>query len=123
VDDENILIKFLPEAETLPEVRVENSHSLSGPMRTIMNSPVGETCHCRSMKPWFLFYVSYLSDRYELIASYFLQSKESMIEVMKSVDRANGYPFSDLDDNKGNFSQLMSSAVGTDFEFFRLVHK
>jgi len=48
-----------------------------------------------------------------------IQSKESMIEVMKSVDRANGYPFSDLDDNKGNFSQLMSSAVGTDFEFFR----
>ena len=46
-----------------------------------------------------------------------------MIEVMKSVDQANGYPFSDLDDNKGNFSQLMSSAVGTDFEFFRLVHK
>ena len=60
---------------------------------------------------------------YELTASYFLQSKESMIEVMKSVDRANGYPFGDLDDNKGNFSQLMSSAVGTDFEFFRLALK
>lgn len=42
-----------------------------------------------------------------------------MIEVMKSVDRANGYLFGDLEDNKGNFSQLMSSAVGTDFEFFR----
>jgi len=48
-----------------------------------------------------------------------IQSKESMIEVMKSVDRANGYLFGDLEDNKGNFSQLMSSAVGTDFEFFR----
>ena len=46
-----------------------------------------------------------------------------MIEVMKSIDRANGYLFGDLEDNKGNFSQLMSSAVGTDFEFFRLVHK
>ena len=46
-----------------------------------------------------------------------------MIEVTKSVDRANGYLFGDLEDNKGNFSQLMSSAVGTDFEFFRLVYK
>lgn len=46
MDDENILIKFLPEAETLLEVRVENSHPLSGPMRTVMDSPVGETCHC-----------------------------------------------------------------------------
>lgn len=52
-----------------------------------------------------------------------MQSKESMIEVVKSVDRANGYLFGDLEDNKGNFSQLMSSAVATDFEFFRLVHK
>lgn len=46
-----------------------------------------------------------------------------MFEVMKAVDQANGYLFGDLEDNKGNFSQLMSSAVGTDFEFFRLVHK
>ena len=58
-----------------------------------------------------------------MTSSIFLQSKESMVEVMKSVDRANGYLFGDLEDNKGNFSQLMSSAVGTDFEFFRLVHK
>jgi len=59
----------------------------------------------------------------ELIASSSLQSKESMLEVMKSVDQANGYLFGDLDDDKGNFSQLMSSAVGTDFEFFRLVYE
>jgi len=48
-----------------------------------------------------------------------VQSKESMYQVMKSIDQANGYVFGGLDDNKGNFSQLMSSAVGTDFEFFR----
>ena len=45
-----------------------------------------------------------------------------MFEVMKSIDKANGYVFGELEDNKGNFSQLMSSAVGTDFEFFRLVY-
>ena len=45
-----------------------------------------------------------------------------MFELMKSIDQANGYLFGELEDNKGgNFSQLMSSAVGTDFEFFRLV--
>lgn len=44
-----------------------------------------------------------------------------MLEVMRSIDRANGYVFGELEDDKGNFSQLMSSAVGTDFEFVRLV--
>lgn len=48
-----------------------------------------------------------------------VQSKESMYQVVKSIDQANGYVFGGLEDNKGNFSQLMSSAVGTDFEFFR----
>ena len=42
-----------------------------------------------------------------------------MYQVMKSIDQANGYVVEE--DNRGNFSQLMSSAVGTDFEFFRLV--
>ena len=41
---------------------------------------------------------------------------------MKSIDQANGYVFGGAEeDNRGNFSQLMSSAAGTDFEFFRLV--
>ena len=45
-----------------------------------------------------------------------------MYQVMKSIDQANGYVFGGVEeDNRGNFSQLMSSAVGTDFEFFRLV--
>lgn len=49
-----------------------------------------------------------------------VQSKESMYQVMKSIDQANGYVFGGVEeDNRGNFSQLMSSAVGTDFEFFR----
>ena len=41
---------------------------------------------------------------------------------MKSIDQANGYVFGGAEeDNRGNFSQLMSSAAGTDFEFFRLM--
>ena len=45
-----------------------------------------------------------------------------MYQVMKSIDQANGYVYGGVEeDNRGNFSQLMSSAVGTDFEFFRLV--
>ena len=45
-----------------------------------------------------------------------------MYQVMKSIDQANGYVFGGVEeDNRGNFSQMMSSAVGTDFEFFRLV--
>ena len=41
---------------------------------------------------------------------------------MKSIDQANGYVFGGAEeDNRGNFSQLMSSAAGTDFESFRLV--
>ena len=43
-----------------------------------------------------------------------------MYQVMRSIDQANGYVFGGLENDKGNFSQLMSSAVGTDFEFFRL---
>ena len=40
-----------------------------------------------------------------------------MYQVMKSIDQANGYVFGGVEeDNRGNFSQLMSSAVGTDFE-------
>ena len=45
-----------------------------------------------------------------------------MFQVMKSIDQANGYAFGELEEERGNFSQLMSSAVGTDFEFFRLVY-
>ena len=45
-----------------------------------------------------------------------------MYQVMKSIDQANGYVFGGVEeDNRGNFSQLISSAAGTDFEFFRLV--
>ncbi|XP_068755002.1 GPN-loop GTPase 2-like isoform X2 [Montipora capricornis] len=48
-----------------------------------------------------------------------VQSKESMYQLIKSIDQANGYVFGGLEDDRSNFSQLMSSAVGTDFEFFR----
>ena len=42
-----------------------------------------------------------------------------MYQLVKSIDQANGYVFGGLEDDRSNFSQLMSSAVGTDFEFFR----
>lgn len=48
-----------------------------------------------------------------------VQSKESMYQLIKSIDQANGYVFGGLEDDRSNFSQLMSSAVGTDFEFSR----
>ncbi|XP_015772111.1 PREDICTED: GPN-loop GTPase 2-like [Acropora digitifera] len=48
-----------------------------------------------------------------------VQSKESMYQLIKSIDQANGYVFGGHEDDKSNFSQLMSSAVGSDFEFFR----
>ncbi|XP_068698966.1 GPN-loop GTPase 2-like isoform X2 [Montipora foliosa] len=48
-----------------------------------------------------------------------VQSKESMYQLIKSIDQANGYVFGGLEEDRSNFSQLMSSAVGTDFEFFR----
>jgi len=48
-----------------------------------------------------------------------VQSKESMYQLIKSIDQANGYVFGGHEDDKSNFSELMSSAVGSDFEFFR----
>lgn len=42
-----------------------------------------------------------------------------MYQVTKSIDQANGFAFGELEDDRGNFSNLMSSPVGTDFEFFR----
>lgn len=42
-----------------------------------------------------------------------------MYQLIKSIDQANGYVFGGHEDDKSNFSQLMSSAVGSDFEFFR----
>ena len=42
-----------------------------------------------------------------------------MYQLIKSIDQANGYVFGGHEDDKSNFSELMSSAVGSDFEFFR----
>ena len=41
-----------------------------------------------------------------------------MFNMMKVVNKANGFVFGG-DDAKSNFSALMSSAVGAEFEFFR----
>ena len=38
---------------------------------------------------------------------------------MKTVDRANGYVFGGQHEDDSNFSALMASAVGADFEFFK----
>jgi len=38
---------------------------------------------------------------------------------MKTVDKANGYVFGAKYEDTSNFSALMSSAVGADFEFFK----
>ncbi|XP_072036008.1 GPN-loop GTPase 2-like [Amphiura filiformis] len=46
-----------------------------------------------------------------------IQDKESILGVMKLVDKANGYVFGDLEDR--NMNALMSCAVGADFEYFK----
>ena len=45
-----------------------------------------------------------------------------MFEVIKSIDQANGYMFGGIDEDRSNFSELMSSAAASEFEFFRSVH-
>lgn len=44
-----------------------------------------------------------------------LQDKESMIQVLRAVDKANGYCFGDLEER--NLQAMMSAAVGADFQF------
>ncbi|KAJ8027243.1 GPN-loop GTPase 2 [Holothuria leucospilota] len=46
-----------------------------------------------------------------------IKDKESILNLMKVVDKANGYVFGDLEERSVN--KLMSVAVGADFEYFR----
>lgn len=47
-----------------------------------------------------------------------VQEKESMLRVMKVVDKANGYVFGDLEDR--NLQSLMSCAIGAEFEYEKI---
>lgn len=44
-----------------------------------------------------------------------LQDKDSMIQLLRTVDKANGYCFGDLEER--NLQAMMSAAVGADFHF------
>ncbi|KAJ8290181.1 hypothetical protein GJAV_G00009660 [Gymnothorax javanicus] len=44
-----------------------------------------------------------------------VQDKESMMQVMRVVDKANGYCFGDLEER--NIQAMMSAAIGADFHF------
>ncbi|XP_068426186.1 GPN-loop GTPase 2 [Clinocottus analis] len=44
-----------------------------------------------------------------------VQDKESMIQVLRAVDKANGFCFGDLEER--NLQAMMSAAVGADFQF------
>uniref|UniRef100_A0A3Q3WRD8 GPN-loop GTPase 2 n=1 Tax=Mola mola TaxID=94237 RepID=A0A3Q3WRD8_MOLML len=44
-----------------------------------------------------------------------VQDKQSMIQVLRAVDKANGYCFGDLEER--NLQAMMSAAVGADFQF------
>ncbi len=46
-----------------------------------------------------------------------IQDRESTLDVLKVVDKANGYVFGDLEER--NMQTLMSCAVGADFEYFK----
>uniref|UniRef100_A0A8C8DBC5 Uncharacterized protein n=1 Tax=Oryzias sinensis TaxID=183150 RepID=A0A8C8DBC5_9TELE len=51
----------------------------------------------------------------QMFSSFFLEDKESMIRVLRAVDKANGYCFGDLEER--NLQAMMSAAVGADFHF------
>lgn len=44
-----------------------------------------------------------------------LKDKESMIQVLRAVDKANGYCFGNVEER--NLQAMMSAAVGADFQF------
>ncbi|XP_061807651.1 GPN-loop GTPase 2 isoform X1 [Nerophis lumbriciformis] len=44
-----------------------------------------------------------------------VQDKDSMMQVLRAVDKANGYCFGDLEER--NLQTMMSAAVGADFQF------
>ncbi|XP_071800903.1 GPN-loop GTPase 2-like [Asterias amurensis] len=46
-----------------------------------------------------------------------IQDRESTLDVLKVIDKANGYVFGDLEER--NMQTLMSCAVGADFEYFK----
>ena len=46
----------------------------------------------------------------------YMQDKESVANVIKVIDKANGYIFNQADHN---IAALMSSAVGADFDYFK----
>lgn len=46
-----------------------------------------------------------------------IQDKDSVLNVIKTIDKANGYVFGDLEER--NLKALMSCAIGADFEFFK----
>ncbi|KAH3841237.1 hypothetical protein DPMN_114696 [Dreissena polymorpha] len=48
----------------------------------------------------------------------FVEDKESMLRVMKAVDKANCYVFGDLEDR--NMQQMLSCAVGAEFEYEKI---
>nr|CAB3250617.1 GPN-loop GTPase 2 [Phallusia mammillata] len=46
-----------------------------------------------------------------------VEEKESMLAVLKQVDKANGYCYGDIEER--NIQKLLSVAVGADFDYFR----
>lgn len=53
-----------------------------------------------------------------LYALIFVQDKESMLRVLKVIDRANGYVFGDLEER--NMQQMLSCAVGEEFTYEKI---
>lgn len=48
-------------------------------------------------------------------APFSAQDKDSMLQVLRAVDKANGYCFGDMEER--NLQAMMSAAVGADFQF------
>lgn len=52
------------------------------------------------------------------IAPFYKQDKESMLRVMRQVDKANGYVFGDLEER--DIQSMMSCAVQAEFEYEKI---
>jgi len=60
-------------------------------------------------------YIIYIYINLSNASLFHLQDKESMIQVLRAVDNANGHCFGDLEER--NLQAMMSAAVGADFQF------
>jgi len=108
-----LLILTLHTAVVTPETRSENvfkQHIIKVSVRVLLFSFLQQI-----LSQWLvsLNFSREIPRSHAVLCS--LQDKESMIQVLRTVDKANGYCFGDLEER--NLQAMMSAAVGADFQF------